>query len=238
MLASETMARARTIMQDETSVRWPLPELCGWLNDGLREIAAVKPSAFGRTEDLPLVAGVKQTLPAAFARMLRPVSNAEFEGADRAPRTVVTVIDQALLDATVPDWHSERRKKQQVRHVMFDEANPRSFYVYPSNDGTGRLRAVVSVQPVPVAPTGAANLLASYAVQVPLDDTYANALLDYILYRSFSKDAQFAGAVQRAALHFQQFANAMGVQVGTDTNMSPNRKPRVASAAPGVSANA
>lgn len=238
MQAKDTLSRARTILQDETSVRWPLAELVGWLNDGLREIAALKPSAFARTDDLALVEGVKQALPDGVARLLRPIANAPFVGADRMPRMPVTVTDQALLDAVTPDWHSERRKAQQVRHVMFDEASPRTFYVYPSNNGTGRLRAVVSVLPAPVAAVGDANLLASYSAEVPIEDTYANLLLDYMLYRALSKDAQFAGSTQRAALHFQQFANGMGIQVGTDANMSPNRKPRIAAAAPGVAANA
>lgn len=238
MLAKETLARARTILQDETSVRWPLAELCDWLNDGLREIAALKSSAFARTDDLILVEGVKQSLPAGVARLLRPIANAPFVGSDRMPRMPVTVTDQALLDAVTPDWHSERRKAQQVRHVMFDEASPRTFYVYPSNNGTGRLRAVVSAVPPQVAASGAPTLINSYSAEVPIEDTYANLLLDYILYRAFSKDSQYAGAIQRAAAHFQQFASGMGVQVGAEASMSPNRKPRVAAAAPGVTANA
>ena len=238
MLAKDTLARARTILQDETSVRWPLPELCGWLNDGLREIAALKPSAFAATQDLVLVEGVKQSLPAGVGRLLRPISNAPFAGADRYPRTPVTVTDQALLDAVTPDWHADRRKAQQVRHVMFDEASPRTFYVYPPNDGTGRLRAVVSVIPAQVVASGSPTAIDSYGAEVPIEDTYANLLLDYILYRAFSKDAQFASSIQRAAAHFQQFTNGMGVQVGAEANMSPNRKPRVAAAAPGVAANA
>lgn len=238
MLARDIMSRAWTILQDEGSVRWPLAELADWINDGLREVAKQVPSAFARTEDLPLVAGVKQTLPAAYARMLRPVVNAPFEGADRAPRRAVTVVDQRTLDVVQPDWHSERRRSQQARHVMFDEADPRTFYVYPSNDGTGRLRAVVAARPTPVVASGAANLIGSYAAEVGVDDAYSNALVDYVLYRSFSKDAQFAGSVQRAAAHFSQFASAVNMQVGADAAMSPNRKPQVSGAAPGVAASA
>lgn len=238
MLASDLMARARIVLQDEDSVRWPLAELSDWINDGLREISRQAPSAFARTDDLVLVAGVKQALPDAYTRMLRPIVNAPFEGADRAPRVAVTVVDQFTLDIVQPDWHSERRKRQQVRHVMLDEAAPRTFYVYPSNDGTGRLRAVMAVRFAPVVAAGAADALASYAAEVGVDDLYANALLDYVLYRAFSKDAQYAGSMQRAAAHFSQFGAAVNMQMGADASMSANRKPGVAGAAPGVAAGA
>lgn len=238
MRARDIMSRARVLLQDEDSVRWPLTELADWINDGLREVAKQVPSAFARTEDIPLAEGVKQTLPTGYVRMLRPVSNAPFEGADRAPRRVVTVVDRRTLDAVQPDWHSERRRSQQARHVMFDEADPRTFYVYPSNDGTGRLRAVVAARPVPVAAAGAADAIGSYAAEVGVDDQYGNALVDYVLYRAFSKDAQFAGSIQRAAALFSQFAGAVNMQVGADATMSPNRKPQVSGGAPGVAAGA
>lgn len=238
MQARDIMTRARIVLQDEESVRWPLSELAGWINDGLREISKQVPSAFASTEDLTLVEGVRQTLPDAYARMLRPIANAAFVGADRRPRQAVTVVDQRILDVTQPDWHSERRRQQQVRHVMLDEAEPRAFYVYPSNDGTGRLRAVVARRFTPVVASGVVTALTSYAAEVAVDDLYSNALVDYVLYRAFSKDAQFAGSVQRAGAHFGQFASAINMQVGADASMSPNRKPKVAGAAPGVAAGA
>lgn len=238
MQARDTMARAQAILQDEAGTRWPLPELAGWVNDGMREIAKQVPAAFSRTVDVPLVAGAMQAIPTGYTRMLRPIANAAFEGASRAPRVSVTVIDRGLLDAVTPDWQSDRRQHEQVRHVMFDEVTPRTFYVYPPNTGTGRLAAVLAAQFTPVAATGASDVLASYAAEIAIDDLYANALLDYVLYRGFSKDAQFAGSAQRAGLHFGQFASAVNMQVGADATMSPNRKPGVPAAPPGVAAGA
>lgn len=238
MLARDTMSRAQVILQDDAGVRWPLPELAGWLNDGMREIAKQMPAAFSSTVDVVLVAGAKQGLAFGYTRMLRPIANAAFVGASTAPRVSVTVIDRGLLDAVIPDWQNDRRQHEQVRHVMFDEVTPRTFYVYPPNNGTGRLAAVLAAKFTPVAATGSVDVLSSYAAEIALDDLYANALLDYVLYRAYSKDAQFVGSAQRAALHFGQFANAVNMQVGADATMSPNRKPGVPAAPPGVAAGA
>lgn len=238
MLAREVMARARVILQDEDSIRWPLPELCDWLNDGMLELLRQAPSVFAETMTLPLATGARQALPAGVYRLLRPLSNAPTQQSDRAPRVSITVADRAMLEAYVPDWQAERRRKQQVRHVMFDEADPRGFFVYPVNDGTGALLAVVARYPAKIAPTGDAGALASYGAALPVDEPYAVALVDYVAYRAFSKDAQVAGAAQRAQAHYGLFGSAINVALGTDTNLSPNRKPGLAGAAPGVAANA
>ena len=55
-----------------------------------------------------------------------------------------------------------------------------------------------------------------------VDDIYANALIDYVLYRSYMKDAEFAGNAQRANNHFQLFANSVGAGAQINLMASPN----------------
>lgn len=230
MLASELIERAQIIIQDVLGVRWPLTELCMWLNDGQRDIAVQKPSANSRVTALPIKEGTRQELDAKFVALLRPVRNLEAG----IHSSTVTVVSRDLMDAQAPDWHTKRARKV-VRHVMFDEADPRTFYVYPPNDGTGVMETLVSVLPVVFAPTGEADELESYAAPIELRDEYATPLVDYILFRAYSKDAQSAGAAQRAQLHYGLYANAVGIKAAVEANMSPNAKARVASAAGGVS---
>ncbi|MCK7581011.1 MAG: hypothetical protein MZV65_38935 [Chromatiales bacterium] len=63
------------------------------------------------------------------------------------------------------------------------------------------------------------------ATPIKLDDIYANAILDYVLYRAYSKDAEYAANAQRAALHYQAFTNALGVKTQVDTNNDPRLPP-------------
>lgn len=230
MHASELIERAQIIIQDVLGVRWPLTELCMWLNDGQRDIAVQKPSANSRITELPIKAGTRQELDAQFVALLRPVRNLEAGFHSSA----VTVVSRDLMDAQAPNWHTKRPRKV-VRHVMFDEADPRTFYVYPPNDGTGIMETVVSALPVVFTPTGDADDLDSYAAPIELRDEYTSPLVDYILYRAYSKDAQNAGAAQRAQLHYGLYANAIGIKTAVEANMSPNAKARVAAAAGGVS---
>lgn len=225
MLARELMERVRTIIQDATSVRWPLPELCMWLNDGQKEIILQKPSASSRTVEIPLREGTLQAIPDEFIMLLRVVRN--------VGGRPVTIVARDLLDAQSPDWH-QARESAGARHAIMDEADPKAFYVYPPNDGTGRLEVIMSAVPAVITAQGDPDELESYSAPTSINTIYDNALVDYVLYRAYSKDAQNAGAANRAALHYQQFANSVGMKVTLDANMNPNAKARVAAAAGGV----
>lgn len=217
--------------------RWPLLELCGWLNDGLGAIVIQKPSATAKNVTLPLVRGTLQTIPDGYVSILRPVRNMRNESSDRQPRRTISVVSNEQLSDVNPAWHDEYSVNyaQQVKHFVFDEVNPRAFYVYPGNDGTGAIESVLCAEPQVVAPLNEyVDELSSYEVEIELEDIYAGVLLDYVLYRARSKDAQDAGSATRAALHYQQFANALGIKINVEANTSPNIKTGVPYGAAGV----
>lgn len=232
----QLLQRVSIILVDEDLIRWDAPELVKWLNDGLMAIVLQKPSATAATVTLDLVPGTLQTLPAKYNSILRPVRNVRGDNSDRLPRKTLTVVDATQLNALKPEWHDSYSVPfgQQVKHFIFDEANPRSFYVYPGNDGNGHIELVLSGTPEKVKATGDELEIDSYDVEVSFPEIYANVLLNFILYRAYSKDAQVAGAMQRAAMYYQQFANELGIQVTVETNMSPNVKPGIGSGAVGV----
>ena len=48
-----------------------------------------------------------------------------------------------------------------------------------------------------------------FAANHYLDDIYANGIIDYVLYRAYMKDAEFAGNNQRASSHYQLFVGSV-----------------------------
>ncbi len=227
-LASAILLRAQTIILDETNVRWPLAELLLWLNDAQREVVIQKPSALSKNVALALQVGTYQPVPDEYLGLLRIVRN--LQSAANAPvRTggrAIRIVSREVLDTQTPDWHDPTHipYKREVKHYTYDEQDPMSFYVYPGNDGTGVIEAIMAGNPTPIALAQNADplLLDSYEIALDLPDIYANAVLDFVLYRAYSKDAQFAGNAQRAALHYQQFANSLGIKVKLDVALSPN----------------
>lgn len=239
--ARDVFEKAGILLNDTGELstrRWPLSELCGWLNDGMKAIVIQKPSASAVNVSLSLVRGTLQTIPKGYVSILRPVRNIRAERSDRQPRKTISVVPEEQLSSLNPAWHDEYsvRYMQQVKHFVFDEANPRAFYVYPGNDGTGAIEAVLCAEPQEIKPIDGANPndLAAYEVEIPLEDIYSGVLLDYVLYRARSKDAQEAGNATRAALHYQQFANALGIKINVEANTSPNAKSGSPQGAAGV----
>lgn len=226
MNAKDTLERAGRILLDEDYTRWTLTELVEWLNDALREIALQKPSATAKNLVIDLVEGTLQTLPEKYNQFLRVIRNVDIVDGKRVGATVVTTCQRSVLDAQQPNWHSNKyvRFRPYARHFVFDETDPLTFYVYPGNDGTGHIEAVVSAIPDPVVATGESDAMASYNEPVDISDVYANAVLDYMLYRAYCKDAQNAGAVARATMYYGQFATSIGIKTNVESRTSPNVK--------------
>lgn len=193
--AGSIVDKAQVLIQDVTGTRWPETELLGWLNDGQREVVLFKPDASVKNEDFSLVEGTKQTIPAGGVQLLKVVRSRGREGA-LADGKVVRLIDVRVLDDQLPNWHAATPVVA-PDHYCCDQRDPATFYVYPPADGTGVLEIVYSAAPDDVA---------SLEGTISVPDIYANALLDYILYRAYSKDAEYAGNGNRAATHYSQFA--------------------------------
>ena len=81
--AAEVLTDVSVILQDAAHVRWPLSELAGWLNDGLRATVLAKPSAKSQAVVVPLAEGTHQTLSAAHLALLRGTRNITSEGPSR-----------------------------------------------------------------------------------------------------------------------------------------------------------
>lgn len=219
--AAQVMARASTILQDDQAVRWTATELRDHLNDGLREIVTMKPNAKTITTTINLVAGTRQTLAATHTILVRVVRN----DVATNKRAVRPLARRELLDSQIPGWQDTTVLpfSEGVTHVIHELTDPRSYYVVPGNTGTGKLEVVVGTYPaavpLPVAPLSALEI-ADYTTAVDISDVYQNALVDYVLYRAFSKDAGMPGAAQRATAHYELFKGAIGTFAAAEGAMA------------------
>ena len=194
---NDIVDRAETILQDTTNITWPALELIDWLNAGQIEIVLLKPEASVTNESIVLVvAETKQSLPTTGIQLLDIVRNMGTSAPGNTPGRAIRLIKRRVLDEQVPDWHSEAGDAV-VKHFMFDDRDPKHFYVYPPQPAAtpGYVEVIYSSAPATVA---AGN-------DISIDDVYANALLDYILYRAYSKDADYAANDQRTIGHYRAF---------------------------------
>jgi hypothetical protein len=209
LTAQAVIDRANDLILDATNTRWSAAELLRWLNDGRREMAITRPDLYAVVSIVPLVAGTKQAIPTDGDRFLDAVRN--FDSAGTTPGRAVRPIQREVMDAQFPDWHSEASAA--TKHFMFDERVPRIFYVYPPAVAAAKLEISYAQSPADIANTND---------ELTKEGMYSNALVDYVCYRAFLKDAEFAGNQARSALHYQLFKSAIGEGDARDLSASPN----------------
>lgn len=214
-LVSKLIDGAKLILQETTTggTRWKNEELLGWLNESYQAIVQIKPEANSITEDLTLVAGTKQEIPATGLRLLdiTRCMSAESDG------MAITLVSRHQLDTTRRGWHREDPTLD-IEHYVFNPDAPRTFYVYPPAVDGADVEGIYSA--VPTKHEDAA--IDSATEVIKLTDIYAPVMLDYILYRAYSKDADHTANTNRAMLHYQAFNSALGQKVQIDRSVNPN----------------
>lgn len=195
--------KAQLVLQDSAAVRWTEAELLGWLNDGQREIVALRPDARSVIGTVTLVAGTLQTIPSTGYQLLDVLRNMGSSGT--TPGRAIRQVPAELLDSQLPTWHTSTSSDTTV-HYVYDARVPKRFYVWPPANAGQKLEISYSTFPTDVAANAA----------IDLDDIYANPLMDYILYRAFSKDFEQAGTADKAAAARQSFENSLGLKAQAD----------------------
>ena len=217
-IAKDLILRAKTVLQDTSAAgtRWPNSELQDWLNDAQKEVVLHRPDAKTSNESFtPTANESKQTIPAAGLRLIEVVRNI----AATSNKTAIRLIQRSILDDQLPEWHNATASVN-TEHWVYDERDPKTFYVYPQPTSATRLEIIYSTIPsaINIVNTDETYTSAAATTVITLDDTYANALLDFMLYRAYSKDAEYAGNAGRASMHFSAFANALGVKTNADAS--------------------
>ena len=226
--AQSIIRRVVETLQDPTSIRWPVPELVRYLNDGQREIKLHRPDTVRQTGDIPLVAGSRQTLPAAADKLIEVWHN-------KTSRRAVQMVDRRILDDQSPGWHALAGTTE-ILHYTYDPRVPTEFFVYPPAATGAVLVGAYSINPADVTEPADGSLYTAVAGNVAIIDSLANALQDYVLYRAYTKDSEYAGNGARAQAHYTAFANALGLEVKGTVGVMPSTLRKVQAGATPVAA--
>lgn len=197
VLASTIIDKAAKQLLDLNSIKWTRAELLSWLNDGMRQIVLIQPTASSTTVSKRLSAGTRQTIPSDGWLLLQIYRNMGTTG--DTPGRAIRIVSREVLDGFNPNWHAEIPKTE-VKNYIYDVQDQLAFYVYPPNTGTQYIELNYSAQP--------ANLT-NETQPIPLFDVFQSALVDYILYRACGKNADYAPGVQLAQSYLATFTSAV-----------------------------
>ena len=223
--AKSIIQRVVETANDKTSVHWSVNELVRYLNDGMRDIATVRPEAFSLTASMAAAAGASQSIPAGGIKLIDIPHN----GTPAAPGTTVYKCEKRELDNVNSSWLTKTAVAAAVNWAP-NESDPKKFWVYPPLIAASNITITYCALPTDVNEATDYTTFADLpTTELPIQVQHANALADYILFRQYSKDSSDAGNMARAGNHLTLFGNALGVDKATTLALAQvTRTPRAA----------
>lgn len=210
--SNEILTRVNKLLNDPGYTRWPKEELLNYLNDAQRAIVLRRPDSYtADIDNFVCVEGTKQSLPADALKLIDVTRN-ESGKAIRGP------YNRQVLDDNYDTWYAGKTA-QEVELYIYDERNPKTFYVYPGVVAGINLTLVYSKAPPAIDAAGndAGEVIA-------LDDVYVNAIIEWVLYRSYMKDAEYAANPNKSQMHMNAFKSQLGEKSQADVAMMGQEK--------------
>lgn len=220
LTGTNLLSRIEDILQDTTSVRWPEAELLRYINDAQREIVNYRPESSAKTANVQLVTGTKQTLPTEGLRLIKVTRNMSDASGGATGKRAIRIVNVDILNTQEPDWNDptvsgDAAHGAVIKHYIFDEDDPKNYYVYPGVASGSSAYVEIVYSKVPTD-------LSSASSNLDIDDIYGNAVIDYVLFRAYQKDSEYAGNAQRSATHYQLFLQCIGQGMQAQELLSPN----------------
>lgn len=218
LTANHLINRASKLLQDETNVRWPRSELLDWLNDAQRVIALLLPDAYTTMEGVTATTAGQTTfqIPSTGVRLIDVLHNTA--GTKRAVRQ----IDRSVLDTQYPTWRNDTAVTE-AKHFAFDKRNPKVFFLYPPLALASGVQVVYSAAPAAVTVASDTS-----TETILLDDVFGSALVDFIIYRAYLKDAEYSANDERAKGAYETFIASLTGKRAADQFAVPSEDVTIA----------
>ena len=243
ILVKDLFFRVSSQLQDLSPqfTRWTQREFVDSLNDGQKAIAKYMPWSCARIDAVKLKPGTRQSIESIASTDIIPGDGSaaasvtgtvlqsvirNMGAAGSTPGRAVRVVDREILDINSPDWHAAAGAATPISAFVFDPRNPKVYYVSPGIPAAGTWWAELSFLADPVtivqASEGTYGKDGASTVTISVDDKYVDDLLNYILARSFMKDAEYAANPGLASAYTTLFTASINAQAAAVTGVNPN----------------
>lgn len=205
--AKTIIDNATTQLLDPSNTRWTRAELLVWLNDAQKALVAALPEATATIGLVTTVSGVKQALPTDGWCLLSVNRNMGASGSvNGTPLLEVTRED---LTRQNPTWATDASAGN-ARVYFYTPMQKNVFWVYPPADNSGN-KLEISYSKIPTDLTLETDLIG-------VSDIYKPALLDYVLFKACTKDAEYAPGIELSKNYLASFMSfTAAAKAGADT---------------------
>ncbi len=205
------LTNVSSLLQDVAQTRWTPTQLLTWLNEGQREVLLYKANAYVRNTVVSLIAGTKQALPSDGTYLIDIVRNMGTDGI--SPTRPVRIVSREVLDTQIPDWHNPTRAAALVKNYVYNRENPTVFYVNPPQPVSNNGYVELVYGAIPADATAMGN--------ITLDDIYSIPLTNYVMYRAWSQDAEWANNQLLAMAYYGRFVGLLTAKTASEEVADP-----------------
>ena len=199
-------------LQDTTGTKWGDDVLIPYLNLAILEIINIKPEAYPSQVDITMVAGAKQSLAAGSIALIDVLCN--LDGSNN-PTGVIRTVTKNVMDNLFPGWMYETASATPTL-IVTDPNDPKTFYAYPSVSGaTSKIRAITSVPPTELDESDDT---------FPLDASYRQPVIDYIVYRALAEETTIPNALSKSKMFHDKFLQFFGIKNAVEKNAEAKSK--------------
>jgi len=199
-------------LDDPTSVKWPISEIVRYFNAGQRAVLLFRPDVKSVTFSHTCTAGVRQTIPATYSKVLEVPRNTN----GPALRQVL----RKTLDRTIPGW-TVMTGVTTIVHFDFDPREPRVVLVYPPAAVGAAIDVMASAYPTDITEPSDGLTWNDVTGNMDLPDLFDQPLHDFICAMAWGKDSEYAGNQQKAVGYATSFANFLGIEFKSLLAMMP-----------------
>lgn len=197
---------------DEVSrfTTWSKETLIDYYNEAALLTVANRPDAFADTVEITLKPGSLQTIPEGYRAFAKIELNVNTDGTEASPVvpgdeyfTKIMAKKACLADActtSASDYAVKSFTKSNLSDTEFAVSPPVPAGMSP------RVKAVLIKNPAKVCP-------GDFDKCVQFNAIYSPAIVEWMLYRAWSGDAEILGGANQAALHRNTFYQILGVQL-------------------------
>lgn len=178
---------------DLRNVRWSRSELIDFLNDAIASIVIRRPDLSRATETVATSTNIV-SLPADAYQIL---------AVNHVDNVATQFVDINKLNQLYPGWRTTSGAPVCWTRNEMDET---TLFLYPAPTVEVNIELVYS-----------RNLRVSTETDsFPLPEIYEGTVSDFVMYRAYNKDSQNPNEGNKAQLHLQAFATALGDKTASD----------------------
>ncbi len=200
------------VLSDVGTITYTVPQIRRWTIDAELALVGLIPESNTVTEVMPCAAGTLQTIPSGCIKLHSVIKNM---GDGSTPGRAIRLIDRATKDDMEPDWHAATPKAV-IKEYIYDDRSPTKFMNSPPLVSGVFAEIECSKEPEP------------YDIEVDetlaVSNIYQPALVEWVLYRCFSRSDEDTPEYTRAHAHYAKFLQLIGIKAQVDKAVSPKTR--------------